>query len=105
MKKLLVATLSVCSALAACGGGGSGNNNSSTANTFQPFSVAYADYNASVGIPGAPWNGASFVDNMPTKTNTETLTKSGWTGQIIYGVSGNPKTIQVNNAALANTRS
>ncbi|MBR8081684.1 hypothetical protein KDX23_02880 [Burkholderia vietnamiensis] len=103
MKKLLVATLSVCSALAACGGGGSGNNNSSTANTLQPFSVAYADYNASVGIPGAPWNGASFVDNMPTKTNTETLTKSGWTGQIIYGVSGNPKTIQVNNAALANT--
>lgn len=104
MKKFLVAALSVCSALAACGGGGgNGGSNSSTANTLQPYSVAYADYNASVGISGTPWNGASFVDNMPTKTNTETLTQSGWTGQIIYGVSGNPRTIKVNNAALANT--
>ncbi|WP_133647502.1 hypothetical protein [Paraburkholderia flava] len=104
MKKSLVAALSVCSALAACGGGGGNDsNNSNTANTLQPYSIAYEDYNASAGISGTSWIGASFVDNMPTKTNTQTLTQSGWTGQITYGVSGSPKTIQVNNAALANT--
>ncbi|CFK64717.1 Uncharacterised protein [Burkholderia pseudomallei] len=102
MNKLLVAALSVCSALAACGGGGNDSNNP-TEKTLQPYSVAYADYNASAGISGTPWDGASFVDNMPTKTNIQTLTQSGWTGQITYGVSSSPKTIPVNNAVLANT--
>ena len=53
-------------------------------------------------ISGTPWAGASFVDNMPTKTNAQTPTQSGWTGQITYGVSGSPKTLQVNNTASAN---
>ncbi|WP_322056223.1 hypothetical protein [Paraburkholderia sp. J63] len=106
MKKSLPAVLSVCAALAACGGGGDGNDNGSGGagtGALQPYSVAYTDYNASAGVSGTPWNGASFIDNMPTKTSTQTLTQSGWTGQITYGAPGTTSTIQVNNTALANT--
>lgn len=91
------------SALCGCGGGGSGNNNSNGNGTLQPYSVSYTDYNASAGIAGAPWNSASFVDNMPTKTSTQTLTQTGWTGVINYGLFVKPTTIEVNNTSVANT--
>lgn len=97
----LVAT--VTTALAACGGGGGGGSGSnSSSNATQPYSVAYTDLNASAGVAGTPWAGASFVDNMPTKTNAQTISQSGWTGQITYGVSSSPTIVQVNNTALAN---
>lgn len=89
-------------ALAACGGGGGSDKSSSETNTTLPYSVAYTDYNASAGPTGAPWSGASFVDNLPTKTNAQTITQSGWTGQITYGKSGSSTVIQVNNTAIAN---
>lgn len=70
---------------------------------MQPYSVAYTDYNASAGISGTPWGGAAFVDNMPTKTNAQTITQSGWTGQITYGLAAKPTVLPVNNTAVANT--
>lgn len=83
-------------------GGDNGNDDNPKSGGTQPYSVAYTDLNAGAGISGTPWACASFVDNMPTKTNAQTLTQSGWTGQITYGVSGSPKTLQVNNTASAN---
>jgi hypothetical protein len=91
----------IMSVLAACGGGG--GDNSSNSGTLQPYSVAYTDYNASAGISGTAWSAAAFADNMPTKTNAQTLSQSGWTGQITYGVSSKPTVLQVNNTAVANT--
>ncbi|WP_133254530.1 hypothetical protein [Paraburkholderia unamae] len=94
--------VAMSAALAACGGGGGSDKSSSGTNTTLPYSVAYTDYNASAGPTGAPWSGASFVDNLPTKTNAQTITQSGWTGQITYGKSGSSTVIQVNNTAIAN---
>jgi hypothetical protein len=100
----IAACVSLFSLIAACGGGGgSGNSNSGNSGTLQPYSTAYTDYNASAGISGTAWNGAAFVDNMPTKTNAQTITQSGWTGQITYGLSTKPTVLQVNNTAVANT--
>lgn len=90
------------SALFGCGGGGS-DNNSSSSGSLQPYSVGYIDYNASAGISGTSWNGAVFVDNVPTKTNAPTITQSGWTGQITYGLPSKPITVSVNNSVVANT--
>ncbi|PVY35042.1 hypothetical protein C7413_106229 [Paraburkholderia silvatlantica] len=90
--------------MAGCGGGGGDDGSPATnANGVQPFTTSYIDYNASAGITGAAWNGASIVDNNPTKTSTETLTQSGWTGQITYGLSSAPIVLPVNNTAVANT--
>lgn len=94
----LVAAVTTC--LAACGGGGGDSSNTAG---LQPYTVAYSDLNASAGISATPWSGASFADNMPTKTNAQTLTQNGWTGQITYGLSGSPTVINVNNTAVANT--
>lgn len=102
MCKSVVAVL-LFSALCACGGSGGNGNNNSSSSSVQPYSVAYTDYNASAGISGAAWNGAAFVDNMPTKTNAQTITQSGWTGQITYGLAAKPTVLLVNNTAVANT--
>lgn len=100
----VIGSLVFVSMVSACGGGdGGGNNSNSNNGTLQPYSVAYTDYNASAGISGAPWNNAAFVDNMPTKTNAQTMTQSGWTGQITYGLPGKSTVLQVNNTAIANT--
>ncbi|HDR9010940.1 TPA: hypothetical protein QDB08_003933 [Burkholderia vietnamiensis] len=88
--------------LAACGGG-NGDSGSSNSSSSQPYTVAYIDYNANSGISGSAWNGASFVDNVPTKTNSQTITQNGWTGQITYGTSSKSAVLQVNNSAVANT--
>ncbi|WP_430227727.1 hypothetical protein [Paraburkholderia tropica] len=99
--------LAICafSTLYGCGGGGGSNSTdpATNANGVQPYSVAYTDLNASAGITGSPWAGATFVDNNPTKTNAATLNQIGWTGQITYGLSTKPTTLQVNNTAVANT--
>lgn len=94
--------LAVATSLTACGGGGNGDGGSANSNGTMPYTVAYMDLNANAGVSATPWNSASFVDNMPTKTNAQTLSQSGWTGQITYGESNSPTTIQVNNTALAN---
>lgn len=88
--------------LAACGGG-NGDSGSSNSSSSQPYTVAYIDYNENSGISGSAWNGASFVDNVPTKTNAQTITQNGWTGQITYGTSSKSAVLQVNNSAVANT--
>lgn len=88
--------------LAACGGG-NGNSGSGSSSSLQPYRVSYIDYNASAGISGSAWSGASFIDNLPTKTNAQTITQSGWTGQITYGASNKSAVLQVNNSAVANT--
>lgn len=100
--KTLTLVVAASAALAACGGGGS-DSSSGASNATLPYSVAYTDYHANAGISGAPWSGASFVDNMPTKTNAQTITQAGWTGQITYGISSSPTVIQVKNTAVANT--
>lgn len=94
--------MATCATLVACGGGSS-SDSSSASNTTLPYSVAYTDFNASAGVSGSPWSGASFVDNNPTKTNAQTITQSGWTGRITYGSATSPTVIQVSNTAISNT--
>lgn len=98
------ALFSLIAVLAGCGGGGGDSGSSSnSSNTLQPYSTVYTDYNAAGGISGAPWTGAAFVDNMPTKTNAETLNVAGWTGKITYGVASSPTVVNVNNTAVTFT--
>ncbi|QJP73787.1 hypothetical protein [Burkholderia glumae] len=100
--KTNLSTVFVALTLAACGGG-NGNSDSGSSSSLQPYSVTYIDYNASAGISGSAWNGASFSDNLPTKTSAQTINQSGWTGQITYGSSSKSAALQVNNSAVANT--
>lgn len=95
--------LIVAGSLTACGGSGGDNSDSNSSGSIQPYSVAYTDLNASAGINASPWAAASFIDNVPTTTNTQTFSQSGWTGQITYGLSNSPVVIKVNNTAVANT--
>jgi hypothetical protein len=86
--------------LTACGGGGNSDGDNNPSNSTQPYSVAYTDYGT--GFSSSPWGGASFVDNMPTKTNVQTLTQPGWTGQIKYGSASSASVVKVNNSAVTN---
>ncbi|WP_208452831.1 hypothetical protein, partial [Burkholderia gladioli] len=103
LRQIGVTTL-VSSILAGCGGGDDGNSSTSNSTSqLQPYLVAYIDYNASAGISASPWNGAQFVDNLPTKTNAQTITQGGWTGQLTYGTSSKTSILQVTNNVVANT--
>lgn len=109
-KKLFCVLMAILvSTVSACGGGGGGNTGgsgstaSNQGNGSQPYSIAYTDIHASSTISDPVWSGASVVDNMPSTTNAQTFSQSGWTGQITYGTASSSSTIKINNTAVANT--